>query len=165
MQVILDSFFARPGSAPVGARRNESSGTGLVTRKISLFSCVILLSCCYFVTMSHWKHNVHLMSLCLCPHVVISLVGTSVYMVVLRQNKPFPGYLLSLCQNKFHENEFHLHFRTNRTYIFPLWEKFCRRIRCETEAKGELENGLFGMFISLNERRVNHYSSNKCGER
>ena len=31
MQVILDSLFARPGSAPIGmgAGRNESSGTGL----------------------------------------------------------------------------------------------------------------------------------------
>ena len=31
MQVILDSLFARPGSAPIcGAGRKESSGTGLV---------------------------------------------------------------------------------------------------------------------------------------
>ena len=29
MQVILDSSFARPGSAPYGAGRKESSGTGL----------------------------------------------------------------------------------------------------------------------------------------
>ena len=29
MQVILDSSFARPGSAPDGAGRKESSGTGL----------------------------------------------------------------------------------------------------------------------------------------
>ena len=29
MQVILDSPFARPGSAPIGAGRKESSGTGL----------------------------------------------------------------------------------------------------------------------------------------
>ena len=29
MQVILDSLFARPGSAPIGAGRKESSGTGL----------------------------------------------------------------------------------------------------------------------------------------
>ena len=30
MQVILDSSFVRPGSAPIhGAGRNESSGTGL----------------------------------------------------------------------------------------------------------------------------------------
>ena len=29
MQVILDSLFARPGSAPNGAGRKESSGTGL----------------------------------------------------------------------------------------------------------------------------------------
>ena len=33
MQVILDSPFARPGSAPMwGAGRKESSGTGLATR-------------------------------------------------------------------------------------------------------------------------------------
>ena len=31
MQVILDSLFARPGSAPIGAGRKESSGTGLGT--------------------------------------------------------------------------------------------------------------------------------------
>ena len=30
MQVILDSPFARPGSAPIGAGRKESSGTGLL---------------------------------------------------------------------------------------------------------------------------------------
>ena len=31
MQVILDSLFARPGSAPIcGAGRKESSGTGLI---------------------------------------------------------------------------------------------------------------------------------------
>ena len=30
MQVILDSLFARPGSAPNGAGRKESSGTGLM---------------------------------------------------------------------------------------------------------------------------------------
>ena len=30
MQVILDSSFARPGSALYGAGRKESSGTGLV---------------------------------------------------------------------------------------------------------------------------------------
>ena len=29
MQVILDSLFARPGSAPIGAERKESLGTGL----------------------------------------------------------------------------------------------------------------------------------------
>ena len=29
MQVILDSSFARPGSAPNGAGRKESSGTGI----------------------------------------------------------------------------------------------------------------------------------------
>ena len=29
MQVILDSSFARPGSAPIWAGRKESSGTGL----------------------------------------------------------------------------------------------------------------------------------------
>ena len=29
MQVILDSLFARPGSAPTGGGKKESSGTGL----------------------------------------------------------------------------------------------------------------------------------------
>ena len=55
MQVILDSPFARPGSAPMsGAGRKESSGTGLVVQqfqtgatflkrafKVELFSCLV----------------------------------------------------------------------------------------------------------------------------
>ena len=34
MQVILDSSFARPGSAPIWAGRKESSGTGLANTGI-----------------------------------------------------------------------------------------------------------------------------------
>ena len=35
MQVILDSPFARPGSAPMwGAGRKESSGTGLIVSQL-----------------------------------------------------------------------------------------------------------------------------------
>ena len=124
-----DSFFARPRSAPVGARRKESSGTELVIRKILLFSYVIifLLSCCYFVTMSHWKHNVHLTSLCLCRHVVISLGWTGVHRVVLRQNKSFPGCLLSLYQNELpYKDAFRLHFmQTELTYFH------CRKVFAE----------------------------------
>ena len=52
MQVILDSLFARPGSAPIcGAGRKESSGTGLrayLTRntkvcntKVANFSAIV----------------------------------------------------------------------------------------------------------------------------
>ena len=38
MRVILDSLFARPGSAPIyGVRRDESSGTGLVPQYLTSF--------------------------------------------------------------------------------------------------------------------------------
>lgn len=58
-----------------------------------------LCSCCHvaFFTMSYGKHAVHLMSSCFCPHFVMSLVWTSVYRVVLRENKPFLSWLLYLC--------------------------------------------------------------------
>ena len=35
MQVILESLFARPGSAPIGAGRKESFGTAIIFRAMS----------------------------------------------------------------------------------------------------------------------------------
>ena len=37
MQVILESLFARPGSAPIGAGRKESFGTALLFRATRFF--------------------------------------------------------------------------------------------------------------------------------
>ena len=35
MQVILESLFARPGSAPIGAGRKESFGTAIIFRAMN----------------------------------------------------------------------------------------------------------------------------------
>ena len=45
MQVILDSLFARPGSAPMwGAGRKESSGTGLYVTRSPGYGCTLVQS-------------------------------------------------------------------------------------------------------------------------